>query len=136
MVYIFFVVKVGLFLHTWFQWPLCTEYQIFPDSTGIPSIYRYSIKGTTGLSAWWVVSLITYFPGMPLSGGGYLYLLPPYLVMLDMGSIGTDGMVHGSIDLPSDSSLPSLQIWSQGALILSSGAPQGVGNVPEPAWIF
>lgn len=122
--------------HTWFQWPLDTEYQVFAPVAGPPVPMRTMIRGNSGDQAFLAIAMAPLFPGLPLPPFGTLRLDPATLVLvLGGGVVGTNGLIGAPIELNVTGGAACLQVWSQG-LLFSGGSVTLLDPVPEPAVWF
>ncbi|MFY9341717.1 MAG: hypothetical protein WAT39_04465 [Planctomycetota bacterium] len=122
--------------HTWYQWPLDTEYQVFTTAAMPPVPMRTMVRGNPGDLGFDLLSLGANFGGVPFPGIGTLYLdLAFGLVVLGPGVVGANGLLLAPIELSILAAPGSAGLWQQGLTFGTSGAAL-LGPVPESARFF
>ncbi|MEZ5964659.1 MAG: hypothetical protein R3F56_12490 [Planctomycetota bacterium] len=116
--------------HSWFQYPLDSEFQAFADSTPIPS--KTMLKGTPGAVTALLISAAPLVPPLVLPGTGTLYcdiLTGPYVVVYGP-AIGTNGLLPAPITLTLLGAPACFELCSQGLTLAGSFAL--LGDAAEP----
>ncbi|MEZ5966513.1 MAG: hypothetical protein R3F56_21940 [Planctomycetota bacterium] len=121
--------------HTWFQWPLGTEYQV-TRSAAPPAPVKLMLRGAAGAPAFVIIALAPLYPGKPVPGFcGSLLLDPSSLILLPLATIGGNGMLPAPVEIPLPGFPVCAGLWTQG-IVLSAACPTLLGPVAEPVRVF
>src|SRR5204863_1875699 len=98
--------------HTFFQWPLDTEYQVFSPAA-LPHVpMKTLVRGSSGDLAFLLLALAASYPGIP-APVGTLYLDPSVLILPPRigGMVGTNGLIPAAIELAIPGTPASAGLW-------------------------
>ena len=116
--------------HTWFQYPLGTEYQVFSGGPLLPS--RTMIRGRPGDAALLLVGVLPAIPPIPTPIGTLGLFPAAILVTLPAPApIGPNGLLPIPVEIPIPGPPTVFEAWTQG-LLIGGGGPRLAGAIGEP----